>query len=136
MSEEMATCMTEWKLPYGTHPGLPHICANLLEHQGKHRCKCDETLTCSKGSEATMSYEPGREPQAPDTLGLIIHDGHLSFDPDCTDDPNLRSWLDNVAPQDVMLGWVRIEIPMKVYGWGDGGPILHVGDELEGGDDE
>ena len=85
-----------------------------------------------------MTYEPGRKPQAPNhtTLGLFINNGYLSFDPDCTDDPNLRSWLENTTPEDVMLGWVRIEIPMKVSGWGDGGPILHVGDQLEGGDGE
>ena len=82
-----------------------------------------------------MSYEPGREPQAPDTLGLFIHDGYLSFDPDCTDDPNLRSWLENTTPEDLIAGRVVVEIPMRIGDWRDDGPTLHVGDELGGGDD-
>jgi hypothetical protein len=68
------------------------------------------------------------------TLGLFIDNGYLTFDPDSTDDVNLGSWLENVAPEDLMSGLVRIEIPMRISGWGDDGPTLHVGDQL-GGDD-
>jgi hypothetical protein len=70
-----------------------------------------------------------------DTLGLFIDDGVLSFDPDSTEDENLRSWLENVMTEDLMSGRVRIEVPMRISGWGDDGPTLHVGDQLEGGDD-
>lgn len=83
-----------------------------------------------------MSYEPGREPQAPDTLRLVIDNGYLSFDPESTDDANLGSWLENRDPEDLIHGRVVAEIPVRVGGWNEDGPILYIGDELEGGDDE
>ena len=67
-------------------------------------------------------------------LGLIIYDGYLSFDPESTDDANLRSWLENVGPEDLMHGRVVVEIPVRLGGWNEDGPILYVGDQLEGGD--
>ena len=69
------------------------------------------------------------------TLRLFIDNGYLSFDPS-TDDDNLKSWLENMHPQDLMHGRVVVEIPVRIGGWNEDGPILYVGDELEGEDDE
>jgi hypothetical protein len=82
------------------------------------------------------TYHQEHKATMSDTLGLFIYDGVLSFDPDSTEDENLKSWLVNVSPEDLMSGLVRIEIPMRISDWGDDGPTLHVGDQLEGGDDE
>jgi hypothetical protein len=78
-----------------------------------------------------------KEAAMSDTLGLFIHDGVLSFDPDSiATERNLKSWLENMIPEDLMSGRIRIDIPMRISSWGDDGPTLHVGDQIEGGGDE
>ena len=59
------------------------------------------------------------------TIRLVIIDGYLSFDPDGCEDVDLRSWLENTGPEDLMDGVWTFDVEVDVAGWGDDGPILY-----------
>ncbi|RLA16449.1 MAG: hypothetical protein DRQ56_10535 [Gammaproteobacteria bacterium] len=59
-------------------------------------------------------------------LRLTIDNGYLRFDPDSVNESDpLHSWLENMAPGDLMHGEWTVEVDVETKGWNeDNGPEL------------
>ena len=57
-------------------------------------------------------------------VGFILDNGYLSFDPDSVEDHDLRSWLENMAPEDLLLGRATFKLTVSIDKWGEDGPTL------------
>lgn len=59
------------------------------------------------------------------TVKLVLDDGVPRFkDIELVGEP-LRSWLDNLMPEELLSGTIPIEVPVEVH-WSDDGPTLVV----------
>ncbi len=67
------------------------------------------------------------------TVPLLIDDGVLMFDKtrERLVDPILWSWLEELLPEELLVGVVRLEVPVEVDWLPDGSPRLQVIDQKE-----
>ena len=64
-------------------------------------------------------------------LKLEFNDGIPRFMPETIEDVALRSWTEELMPEELIEGRVVIEMDAVVEAWGeDGGPILRVGESI------
>ena len=64
----------------------------------------------------------------PTMIGMKLWDGYLSFDPDAHPEhsEDLRSWLENMSPEDLFDGLFHFGVPVVIDDWGEEGPVLKV----------
>ena len=59
-----------------------------------------------------------------DKIAMFILDGVLRFDYNACEDENLRSWLENLLPEELMTGMMKLEVPVRIDHWDDDGPRI------------